>query len=230
VSAASTNGTLQSEYEIQVDFGVVKTLKNTTGGTAVKLVSLDVTSNAPSWNRQALAQVEEQLERTWLRQTAPVLSLISLVLILLVFFLFQMGPVAVRTDSSKTWWLDSKELDRIEQIVNENRNMTDAEFREITTAQLRNILLYERPRTEPQNGRNRRLLLFGIPLLLLVAVSFYLAATCYPSAVFAWGDGAQHYDAILQRRRVLWSVIIGILVVSVLGKLLSEGVLSWIPK
>jgi len=127
-------------------------------------------------------------------------------------------------------WLDQKALDRVEQIVNENRPMTDEEIREITTAQLRNVLLYKRPRPEPPRpGRTRRLLLIGIPFLLVMGLAGYLVVTCYPRSVFLWGDEVDRYNAILQRRRVLWSVIVGIVIIGVLGKFLSEAFLSWIP-
>jgi hypothetical protein len=234
VSSASTGDDLHpGEYEIRVDFGVVKQPKGAAANaSAVKLVTVDVRSDALSWNRQVLSQVEEQVERTWLRQTTPILALSALVIFLVVFFLFQYKPV-LRTGSleySRTMWLDDKELDLIEKAANENRSLTDAEMREITTGQLHNVLLYERPKPEPHSGSNRLLLFFGLPFLLLIVVSLYLMFTCYPTHLFLWGDEVERYNTILQRRRVLWTVIVGILVVSIAGRLLAEGVFTSIPK
>ncbi len=235
VSSSTTEGARLPEHEVRVDFGVVKHQKTSTGATTSttsKLVTVEVRSDAPNWNRQTLSQVEEQVERTWLHQTAPVLSLLLMVLLLAGFFLVQFRPRL----SGGSWaysnrlWLDDKELDRVEQAMKENRTLTDAEIREITTGQLRNVLLNVRPPAEPQTAATRPLLLFGIPFLLLVGVAFYLVITCYPGAVFLWGDEVGRYEAVRQRRRVLWSIIIGILVIGVVGKLLSEGVLSWVPK
>jgi hypothetical protein len=234
VSSAATEGARRPEYEVLVDFGVVKKQRTATTATPVKLVTVEVRSDAPNWNRQTLSQVEEQVERTRLGQTAPVISLLVLILLLAGFFLVQFPPRLEggggSWESSRRLWLNEKELDRIEQAVKENRTLTDAEIREITTGQLRNVLINARPPAEANPTRTRPLLLFGIPFLMLVAVAVYLVVACYPGAVFLWGDELERYNAVLQRRRVLWSVIVGILVVGVLGKLLSEGVLSWIPK
>jgi hypothetical protein len=232
VSSASTAGAAQPEYEVQVDFGVVKKMKNVPTAAAVKLVTVDVSSDVPSWNRQTLSQVEEQVERTWLRQTAPVVSLLILVLLFSGFFLMQLAPL-INADSggySRIMWLDDKELDKIQKIVDENRTMTDAEMREITTGQLSNVLLYLRPKPEPHTGLNRLLLFFGVPFLLLVGVVIVLVTTCYPTVVFLWGDEVRHYDTILQRRKILWGLIVTILAGGIISKLLSEGVISMIPK
>jgi hypothetical protein len=84
-------------------------------------------------------------------------------------------------------WLDDAALDRIEKVVNENRALTEAEVREITTQQLHNVLKYQRPKSVPKKN-NKLLLFFGIPFLVLVAVSLYLIVVCYPTGVFLWGD------------------------------------------
>jgi hypothetical protein len=103
-------------------------------------------------------------------------------------------------------------------------------MREITTGQMGNVLLYLRPKPVSHTGFNRLLLFFGIPFLLLAGVAIVLVTTCYPTAVFLWGDEVSHYDKILQRRKVLWALIVTILAGGVVSKLLSEGVLALLPK
>src|ERR1700687_4391400 len=222
-----------ADYEIKVDFGVVKPPKGAqpTSATA-KMVTVDVRSHVPAWNRQVLSQVEEQVERTWLRQTTPILALGILVMLLLGFFLVQFRPVfrPTASDYAKIMWLDDDQLDIVEKASNENRPMTDAELRAVSTGQLHNVLSYERPKPQPSSGNTRLLLFFGIPFVLLVGVSLYLMLTSYPTHIFLWGDVVARYNAILQRRRVLWTVIVGILVVSIAGRLLAEGLFAWIPK
>jgi hypothetical protein len=108
--------------------------------------------------------------------------------------------------------------------------MTEAEMREITTGQMGNVLVYLRPKPEPNTGFNGLLLFFGIPFLLLTGAAIVLVTTCYPTAVFLWGDEVSHYGTILLRRRILWGVIVTILLGGVVSKLLSEGVISMVPK
>jgi len=181
------------------------------------------------WTRQTLSQVEEQVERTWISFVTPVVSLVSLVILLMVFLLIQVLP-RFGDEPWKTMWLDDPELDRIERAVKENRPLTEAEMREISAGQFQNVLAQVRPKAEPQVRRKRALLLFGIPFLLIVAASIYLAMTCYPKAVFLWGDEVDRYNATLLRRKVLWGIIVTILVGGIATKLLSEAVISWIPK
>ena len=237
VSSAATNGARKPEHEVTVDYGVVKPPKakaSTPPSTSTaKLVTLEVRSNSPRWNRQTLSHVEEQLERTWLQQTAPVVSVLLLLLLLIIFFFVRFTRISSSRDAwsaSRVMWLDDKELNRIQQAVNENRTLTEAEMREITTGQLSNVLLYQRPKPEPRQGVSRSFLFFGISIIVLGVTAIVLVVTCYPGAVFYWGDEVRHYESILQRRRVLWGILTGIVVIGVVGKFLSEGALTLFPK
>ena len=93
----------------------------------------------------------------------------------------------------------------------------------------RNVVLDQGPEEPPPKGQARKLVLFGIPLLLVVACSLTLLATGYPQVVFLWGDEIERHANRLQRRRVIWGIIVSLLVVGVLSKLFYEGVASWIP-
>lgn len=202
-SVAANSSTGRIDSRIRVDFGVIKHPKsNTTGGTS-KFVTVAVMGDTLPWTRQTLSQVEEQVERTWISFVTPVVSLLSLVILLLVFFLILVLP-RLGDEPWKTMWLDDPQLDRIEQAVKENGPLTEAEMRDIGAGQYQNVLAHLRPKAEPQVRRKRTLLLFGIPFLLIVAVSVYLALTCYPKTVFLWGDEVDRYNATLLRRKVLW--------------------------
>ena len=125
-------------YDIKVDFGVVKPRKGAqpTSATA-KMVTVDARSDVLTWNRQVLSQVEEQIERTWLRQATPIVALGILAILLLAFFLVQFRPVfrPTASDYAQVMWLDDEQMDIIEKATNENRPMTDAELRAVSTGQ-----------------------------------------------------------------------------------------------
>jgi hypothetical protein len=69
----------------------------------------------------------------------------------------------------------------------------------------------------------------GLPTLALVICSAVLGFTCYPSAVFLWGDVNDRYASLVNRRKILWGVIISLIVVGVLSKFLYEAIALWLP-
>jgi hypothetical protein len=44
--------------------------------------------------------------------------------------------------------------------------------------------------------------------VIVVCCGFALLMTCYPKAVFLWGDEVERYAHLLQRRTILWSIIL----------------------
>lgn len=74
-----------------------------------------------------------------------------------------------------------------------------------------------------------RTLFWAVPLLVLVVCIGILLTTCYPTAVFLWGDGVDRYTNTVHRRRTIWTIIIGITVVGVAARFLFEDVTSWLP-
>ena len=45
------------------------------------------------------------------------------------------------------------------------------------------------------------------------------------SAVFLWGDEVERYNKMLQTRRIVWNIIIGVIVVGVLSNFLYAGLI-----
>jgi hypothetical protein len=228
--SAATPDAARPEHEVEVDFACPKP---TSGGTA-KIVALGVRSDAAAWAGRTLSEVEEQVERTWLHHTrhASWLVLLLILLVVLLFFAIMspfvsFGGGAPRAD---TWWLSSSDIDRIEAMLKEHPTLTDEELREVSTRQLRNIIGFPRQHTSVQTNEVARALFLVVPLSVVFAGVIVLLKTCYPSAVFLWGDEVDRYSNIVQRRKVVWNIIIGVVVVGVLSKLLYEGLSSWLPR
>jgi hypothetical protein len=225
-SSARAEGALPADHEIQVDFAGNKT--NPTSNKNAKVVAVSVRSNQAGWASRTLSEVEEQVERTWQRNLQSILALAALIacalfVLVALFVSFSGGNLAFRQS------LNDSDLDRLEQILNLNRTMTDEEEREITTRQYRNILEDRRPKQSPQKGGRRRLVFIGVPFLVLLVCGFTLLLTCYPRAVFLWGDESERYANVLHRRKVLWGVIIAVTITGVASNLFIRGVDSWLP-
>jgi hypothetical protein len=61
-------------------------------------------------------------------------------------------------------------------------------LREISTMQMRNLLGLARAQNVVDANEVRRLSFLGVPLCVIIGCLVVLVATCYPTAVFLWGD------------------------------------------
>lgn len=219
--SASTREAARPEHEIQVDFD-----GRTVGNTKI-IVS--VRSDDAGWSDRALSEVEEQVERTSLQDVAHRTALVVLVISVAVLLLLLVLPslhvhVGSAFGQADTMWLRTADVDRIEQILKQNRTITDEEMREISTMQLRNVLNMG-TNSQPSGWTIRRKVFLGVPLLMVLACAVYLVTKCYPRAVFLWGDEVERYTKMLQTRRIVWNIIIGVIVVGVLSNFLFAGLI-----
>jgi hypothetical protein len=70
---------------------------------------------------------------------------------------------------------------------------------------------------------------FHSDVLVALCVTVLLT-TCYPTAVFFWGDEVQRHERTLQRRKLLWGFIATVTLVGLSSRLLFEPVSSWLPR
>jgi hypothetical protein len=231
--SAATPNAAKPEHEVQVDFGFLKTGSATPGSTP-KAVAISVRSDATSWASRTLSEVEEQVERTWLHYTWRLwLVFLGILLAVVLFIVVITSPFISLRDSTRadSLWLQSSDVDRIEAMLREHPTLTDENLREIATMQLRNVLGLSRPpRSIPPPNQVARTLFLGIPLSVILVCVLVLIITCYPTAVFLWGDEVDRYANTVQRRKIIWNIISGVIVVGVLSKFLFEGVSPWLPR
>lgn len=235
VCSASTAGAVRAEHEVKVDFPSLTSPTSTAqapGGTATPkaAVAISVRSDTRGWASRTLSEVEEQVERTWQPYAQPVLVLVGIALGCLLVLLFLLPPSAPpeRRDDSRRMWLKDSDLEFVDALVRQPRSISDQDLREVVTRQLRNVVETERPQRSTIRHSNRQLLFIGIPLAIVVACALLLAFTCYPRAVFLWGDEVDRYAGMLQRRRILWGAIGTILFAGLLSKFLYEGIVPWL--
>jgi hypothetical protein len=195
-----------------------------------KLVSA---AREPAWANRTLSEVEEQVERTLQR---PPQFLITMVVVLAVSFVVgivsQFGNIRSepRTDDIlRAMWLNDRDIERLEQIVEQNRTITDEELREIVTRQLRNVLEDEKPKPRARPAGIRQAIFVLLPLGILLGCSIVLLNS-YPGSVFKWGDEIERHAAIVQRRNAIWNIFIGIFIIGAVANLLSTKLVSLIPQ
>jgi len=219
---ASAEGAARPEHEIQVDFDGRTIAKEKTK------VIVSVRSDDAGWSDRALSEVEEQIERTSLQDAPHRLALgvlgFSVCIVLLFLVVSSSLPLHSNNGDADVMWLSLRDIDRVEQILKQDRTITDEEMREIATRQLRNVLEVQR-RSQP-SGWTRQKVFVAVPLLSVLACVVYLVWRCYPSAVFLWGDEVERYNKMLQTRRIVWSFIIGGILFGVLSKFLYTGLVS----
>jgi hypothetical protein len=233
VCSASTPDAARPEYEVQIDFGYPKP-SGPAPNSSTKLVAVSVRSDDNAWASRTLSEVEEQVERTWIHYSpfigGSLIVLIVLLAVMLIVLTFPLIPLRFADiPGPPTLWLKSSDVDRIEAMLREHPTLTDENLREIATMQLQNVFGLPRPpRSIPPNQVIRTLFL-AVPLIVVFACVLALVK-CYPSAVFLWGDEVERYDNTLQKRKVLWNIIIGVTVVGVLSKFFFEGLSYWLPR
>jgi hypothetical protein len=117
-------------------------------------------------------------------------------------------------------WLHSNDVERAEQILKQNRTITDEEMREIETRQLSNFVEdYKQNHTGSSGWSWTRQKIFLCAAALIILGCAICLLLTYPSAVFLWGDETERYSRMLLRRRSLWGVVIGTTVIAVASKL-----------
>jgi hypothetical protein len=225
--SASEPGSVRPDHEIQVDFGGPKSTTSSSGANT-KVVAISVRSDSPGWAGRVLAEVEEQVERTWLRYTQPVVFLIAILLAMLLLLTSQLHLEFVTPLTDRMWLRDS-DLYRLDTILAGQPTLTDENVRELLTMQLHNVLEAQRPTPTLSAGETRRTLFVVVPVIVVLTCSVILVVTCYPTRVFLWGDEVERYADALRRRRVTWNIVIGVIIVGVAGNLLTEAIVSWFP-
>lgn len=220
---ASRPGATIIEHEVQVDFGAPKPGPTPTNG---KLVTVAVQSNDSGWASRTLAEVEEQIERTWQSVTVPLVTLVLLLFGVLVLIASQF--LYVQPEASwRSMWLDDRDMPRVQALLAPGHTLTESELREIATLQLRNVAVTKRapPPMTPQQRQTRLYLV--IPLSLVLVCTLLLVTTAYPYNLFLWGDEIDRYARAIQRRKILWSLVAGMTIAGVSANLLFAAFSRW---
>lgn len=221
---AAMPGSPRPEHEVQVDFAVPKP-SSSSAGRNMRVVAIGVRSDASGWASRTLSEVEEQVERTWLPRGRPLVALSLFFIAGLILLISQFVSLHVGA-RPEYMWLTDHDTERVRTLLLPHHTLTEEELREVVTMQLRNVTVVQEPAL-PQSGQAHRPVLLALPLIVVLGCIVALLATSYPSAVFLWGDEIERYNNALQRRKALWGVVIGVTVIGLLSKFLTEWVSLW---
>ena len=231
ICSAGVPNAVTPDHEIQVDLDGRATKSRTTTTTTTTRMEVHVKSDDPGWASRTLAEIEEQVERMKNSRRGHAVALVIALFALVGMFLVFLSSAVDRGSVNQSLLLSDQDLDRVEQMLKEHPILTPEEHREIFSMEMRHALDYRGRRgssTEISISRKKIFILLG--LLLITGAALYLAAACYPSAVFLWGDATQWYEEVVSRRRFVWGVIIVAAVVSVVANFFVLGMQGWAGK
>ncbi len=194
----------------------------------VAKVSITVRSVRAAWASRTLSELEEQVERTkpeLLGQLAALLVLIFLIVSVGLLIAGSAKPTT-KTDFQNAMWLNSQDLDRVDEMLKQNPTLSEDQVREIVTRELRNVIRDQKPSNDAGIRLTKTKLFLMVPLVIFILITSYLLVFCYPSVVFLWGDEVERYNNLRQRRRNLWTVVVIGFVVNLAASLFFSGLVA----
>jgi len=195
-------------------------------------ISINISGPNSKFANQAYAEVEEQVERTLLRnwfyrsfnsERSPFLYLfayiVSFIGVTIAVLAILNGPNPTRNIIAST--------DKTSLLAQANQAKTlDDKINflfEYNVYQLSHTDT-KRPALEMQSLLNLRNLFIALPILIGIGGAIYAIKYCYPRAVFLWGDYELHYQNLVSRRRTIWNVVIGALLIGIIVNLFTLAI------
>ena len=152
---------------------------------------------------------------------------------MLIFLIVSVGLLiagsakpTTKTDFQNAMWLNSQDLDRVDEMLKQNPTLSEDQVREIVTRELRNVIRDQKPSNDAGIRLTKTKLFLMVPLVIFILITSYLLVFCYPSVVFLWGDEVERYNNLRQRRRNLWTVVVIGFVVNLAASLFFSGLVA----
>lgn len=194
-------------------------------------VPIAVQSDDAPWASNLFSELEEQVERTILRdqisryrQSKLFRRLTPLVIVLVV----TIGLLVTMLRTINSLAPNDIELASITRL---------ADVAQSTDQKLDFLVAYSKHQLQktslfaksgfPFSSESLTLHFFigASPFLVVAGLIIFALATCYPGSVFLWGDYSDHYSTIVKRRSQIWNVVVVALLVGLLINL-SSAVIS----
>jgi len=202
-------------------------------------IEVQIKGENPKWANDLFSEVDEQIERSFVanwvysvkrQKSNEWMSILMVLVTLPVMMLFSLFPGGGSKKVETINFLTSADVEVLQQLaVGATRQEDKVNFTyQLLTRQLNNSHKPEQVGTVEQLSRLSDYLTFKSALLVLPAVValcslFYLLKYCYPGSSFLWGDMLEHYNTLVERRKVVWNAILIALLVGILGNLFVSG-------
>lgn len=196
-------------------------------------VTVNVESNEQRWAVSLAAELEEQVERTKLPglvyQLRQSVSFRNLVAVFLLPLAVAVGMFSAFMDLTKLSGAqeERRELLRLASEARTTEDKLDFLIRaQVATLRDKSPESFTAAIRLPQ--MDIKLAVGLLPMLVSVALLWYLLKYCYPPAVFSWGDSGRQYQRLIERRKNLWSIVVTVIVLGFLVNLSSPVISSWL--
>lgn len=215
---------------------------NFDGDRRIPQISIYVEGKETDWVNECYAEVEEQTERTKLSGWIYELKKSNATYFLQVFAAALIMPIILIGEFSSLFkspesnTISEKEKIRLELIekaevaktTDEKINFLLEATRVYTLKDLPIEKVEEKKVKEPskilQVLTNWKIYCIIIPILLLVGILFYIFSYCYWMYAFIWGDMEDDYKKMTDKRKTLWNILIGSLILGILSNLFVFGI------
>jgi len=210
---------------IEIDFGVP-----VVAGSAEKSggASISVAGSTVAATQKSLSEIEEQVERSWIKNW-PERAMIGA--ILGISLLLTLGPQvsfsrASSYEMASTMWLQPEQVREISEKLSSSGKFSDDDERDLVRKQIQNLAqaVGEREDTNARKDKNR-ILAWGCWLFLLL-VSIILWTYGLPSKVFLWGDEKSRTATRATFKGLLWTFLIGVAILAPFSQLFLRGILG----
>lgn len=187
------------------------------------------------WTSSTFALIEEQVERCLkagiLHRVITPQSLFSLaftygfviVFVLAMAINFGLYANTQLQQLRNNMWLAPADITELNAQISDSTPLTQEQYLAIIKRQLRNLQGVSSSKPFQFSWKH---LFVALPIIIVIASFFYLR-TCYPAAIFAWGDREEWYDQLLKRRAYVWGTILGSLTLSILANFFVLGIESF---
>jgi hypothetical protein len=168
-------------------------------------------------------QVERMLERGLAYRVFKLRDPITMATFAAILGAFTAVVVGIFSQGDKemitTMWLTPADLAYVSPLVDSTNTISSQQATEILTRQLKNVIAQQTKSSSPLAFLTEwRLIVVILPAAIAVVALFALVS-CYPQAVFLWGDAEEWYRKMLARRGLIWNVVLATLFLGIIANL-----------
>lgn len=178
---------------------------------------------------QLFAELEEQIERTFLKDWVyrfmnkeiflAAFSLVAAVVTML--FTFFALPSSISSSRIQQATADTL-IEKYSTAVTQEEKIDflfDYSMEQLKTSKTKDLSAFSL-----NKFLNLQTLFIVLPILIVIGALIYLFTKCYPYANFLWGDYEEYYSQIKSTKSTLWNLIIGSILLGVIGNLFVIGI------
>lgn len=200
-------------------------IRFSSGGHFYGFIYISVSSPNPVWSKDTMIAVEEQAERTILKNF--IYTLIKKKDLLVMAFLIFLMVFTIIFADFESGYLKIPENVAVELNIFSKSVKTETEKIDFIFRYLSATLEKSAGINESRTSAVNQFYFIGLPIFIGVVTSFITIFFFYPKNIFSWGDKGELYKQTVARRKFLWSGVILALIIGILSNMFVVGVVSF---